>query len=61
MSTRERLPNRRASTIFDFEAMGMRFTASASRYDDGRFAELFSTITRLEARSEHWSATAQSS
>jgi hypothetical protein len=41
MSTRERFPNRRASTIFDFEAMGMRFTASASRYDDGRFAELF--------------------
>jgi hypothetical protein len=41
MSKRERLRNRRAHTLFDFEAMGMRFTASASHYDDGRLAELF--------------------
>jgi ribonucleoside-diphosphate reductase alpha chain len=39
--TRERLPNRRASELFDFESMGLRFTASVSRYDDGRVAELF--------------------
>jgi len=38
---RERLPNRRASEIFDFEAMGLRFSASASNYADGRLAELF--------------------
>jgi ribonucleoside-diphosphate reductase alpha chain len=39
--TRERLPNRRASTIFDFEAMGMKFTGSVSRISDGRLGELF--------------------
>jgi len=41
MSERERLSNRRAHTVFDFEPMGMKFTASASRYADGRLAELF--------------------
>lgn len=39
--TRERLPNRRASTIIDFESMNMQFTASISRYPDGRIGELF--------------------
>jgi len=38
---RERLHNRRASLLFDFESMGMRFTASVSRYPDSRIAELF--------------------
>jgi hypothetical protein len=41
MSARERLPNRRASEVFDFEAMNLRFSASLSRYHDGRVAELF--------------------
>jgi ribonucleoside-diphosphate reductase alpha chain len=39
--TRQRLPDRRASEIFSFQSMGMHFTASVSRYDDGRIAELF--------------------
>jgi hypothetical protein len=38
---RERLSNRRASLLFDFESMDMRFTASVSRYSDSRIAELF--------------------
>jgi hypothetical protein len=38
---RERLPNRRASEVFNFEAMDLRFTASISRYPDGRVSELF--------------------
>jgi hypothetical protein len=38
---RERLPHRRASLLFDFDSMGMRFTASVSRYPDSRIAELF--------------------
>jgi hypothetical protein len=38
---RERLANRRTSEIFAFESMAMRFTASASRYADGRLAEVF--------------------
>jgi ribonucleoside-diphosphate reductase alpha chain len=41
MTGRERLPNRRDSTLIDFESMGMPFTTSVSRYDDGRIAELF--------------------
>jgi hypothetical protein len=40
-AARERLPNRRASRLFDFDSMGMRFTASVSRYPDSRIAELF--------------------
>jgi hypothetical protein len=38
---RERLPNRRASEIFSFELEGLRFTASVSRFPDGRIGELF--------------------
>ena len=38
---RRRLPDRRASEVFNFESMGMRFTASISRYDGGRLGELF--------------------
>ena len=42
MTSRERLENRRASTILDFESMGgLKFTAGVSRYPDGRIAELF--------------------
>jgi hypothetical protein len=41
VSKRERLSNRRASLIFDVEAMGLRFTASVSCFPDGRLAELF--------------------
>jgi hypothetical protein len=38
---RERLPNRRASESFAFEVAGLRYTATASRYRDGRIGELF--------------------
>jgi hypothetical protein len=38
---RHRLPNRRASETFDFEAQGLRFTASFSRFPDRSIAELF--------------------
>jgi hypothetical protein len=41
MTERQRLPHRRASEVFDFESMDLRFTASISRYPDGRIAELF--------------------
>lgn len=41
MSERQRLPNRRTSTLFEFEIDGLKFTASASRFADGRIAELF--------------------
>jgi hypothetical protein len=38
---REKLPNRRASESFTFELNGLRFTATVSRFLDGRLAELF--------------------
>jgi hypothetical protein len=41
MTARLRLPNRRASTFFDFTSMNMKFTASISRDADGNVAELF--------------------
>jgi hypothetical protein len=41
MTERERLPNKRVSEFINFESMGMRFTASISRYPDSRIAELF--------------------
>jgi hypothetical protein len=41
MTARLRLPNRRASTFFDFTSMNMKFTASFSRAADGDIAELF--------------------
>jgi hypothetical protein len=36
IAARERLPDRRGSEVFTFESMGLRFTASISRYPDGR-------------------------
>jgi hypothetical protein len=41
MTARQRLPNRRASENITFELDGLRFTATVSRFDDGRIAELF--------------------
>jgi ribonucleoside-diphosphate reductase alpha chain len=41
MAPRQRLPNRRASEVFEFEAGGLHYTASVSRFSDGRIGELF--------------------
>jgi hypothetical protein len=41
MTARERLPNRRASTVFDIEVGGLRYTCTAGRFADGRVAEVF--------------------
>jgi hypothetical protein len=38
---RERLSNRRASVTFSFEAGGLAYTATVSRFSDGRIGELF--------------------
>jgi hypothetical protein len=40
-AVRERLPNRRASTTFDLEVAGLKYTATVSRFTDGRIGELF--------------------
>jgi hypothetical protein len=41
VANRERLPNRRAAEVFDFEHANRRFTATVSRFSDGRIAEIF--------------------
>jgi len=38
---RQRLPNRRGSELFQFEHQGIEYTATISRYGDGRLAEIF--------------------
>jgi hypothetical protein len=38
---RQRLPNRRGSLTFDVESLGLYFTVTASRFGDGRLAEVF--------------------
>jgi ribonucleoside-diphosphate reductase alpha chain len=39
--TRQRLPNRRASTSFEFVLGTLRYTATVSRFADGRIGEVF--------------------
>ena len=41
MTTRERLPNRRASSTFEIEVAGLRYTGGFSQFPDGRVAEIF--------------------
>jgi hypothetical protein len=43
MSERRRLPNRRACETFELEVSGLRYTATVSRFADGRVGELFLT------------------
>src|SRR5262245_5626972 len=45
-AARERLPSRRASEVFEVQAMGLRFTVSISKYSDDRPAEIFITNHR---------------
>jgi hypothetical protein len=41
MTARQRLENRRASISFGFEVNGLAYTATYSRFADGRPAEIF--------------------
>jgi hypothetical protein len=43
MTARERLPDRRLSSTFELEVAGLHYTATVSRFSDGRVAELFLT------------------
>ena len=40
-AARARLPNRRRSRTFDLNLHGLKFTATISRFSDGRLAEIF--------------------
>ncbi len=41
MTQRQRLPDRRGSETFTFEVGGLRYSATISRFEDGRVGELF--------------------
>jgi hypothetical protein len=41
MNARRRLPQRRASESFEVNAAGLRYTATVSRFEDGRIGEIF--------------------
>ena len=41
MSARDRLPDRRPCESFSFECNNLHYTATISRYADGRLAEIF--------------------
>jgi hypothetical protein len=44
MTTRKRLPNRRANTSFGFECEGFAYRATAGYFDDGALAEIFLAV-----------------
>ncbi len=39
--TRAHLPNRRGSLLFQFKHSGVEYTATISKFSDGRLAEIF--------------------
>ena len=41
MNARRRLPNRRRSESFTLEHVGLKYTVSFSRFDDGKIGEVF--------------------
>jgi ribonucleoside-diphosphate reductase alpha chain len=49
---RERLPNRRRSQSFSFECSGLRYTATASWFDDGRLGEVFVGNHRADSHAD---------
>lgn len=52
MAIRERLPDRRASETFQLDAGGLRYTATVSRFSDGRIGELFLNNTKSNSQSD---------
>jgi hypothetical protein len=52
MSSRQRLPNRRASTTFSFECNALHYLATISFFDDGRLAEIFISNAKAGSHSD---------
>ena len=50
--TRQRLIDRRASTVFCFRCNSLRYTASASWFDDGRLGEVFVGNHRADSHAD---------
>jgi ribonucleoside-diphosphate reductase alpha chain len=49
---REHLANRRHCETFGFERSGLRYTATASWFDDGRLAEIFLGNHRADSHAD---------
>jgi hypothetical protein len=49
---RERLPNRRRSENFGFECSGLRYSGTASWFDDGRLGEIFLGNHRADSHAD---------
>ena len=49
---RECLPNRRRSETFGFECSGLKYTATASWFDDGRLGEVFVNNHRADSHAD---------
>jgi hypothetical protein len=52
VANRERLRNRRAAEMFDFEHGGRRWTATVSRFPDRRVAEIFLDTPKVSSIGE---------
>jgi hypothetical protein len=52
MSARQRLPQWRASLTFGFECSGLKYTATASWFDDGRLGEVFLGNHRADSHAD---------
>lgn len=53
MMERQRLPNRRGSVVVAFEHEGQRYRASASRFANGRMAEIFLDVGKAGSIQRH--------
>jgi hypothetical protein len=51
-AARERLPDRRRSESFGFECNGLKYTATASWFDDGRLGEIFLGNHRADSHAD---------
>ena len=56
--TRQRLPNRRASVTVEFWLAGQIYKATASRFPDGRIAELFLDVGKAGSAVQEQAETA---
>jgi hypothetical protein len=52
MNARERLPNRRYAETFGLECAGLQYTATISRFPDGRLAEVFLSNHKAGSQSD---------
>ena len=50
--TRNRLSNRRNNETFELEVAGLHYTATISRFPDGRVGEIFLTNTKPSSQSD---------